>query len=82
MNGMRGEKDCIILQDEYFSNFIKQGEKEMKRRMMALLLAGVMGVGMLSLLVQELMQLLQTLLRLVVVLRRIKRGLPILLVLF
>ena len=35
MNGMRGEKDCIILQDEYFSNFIKQGEKEMKRRMIA-----------------------------------------------
>ena len=32
MTGMRGEKDCIILQDEYFSNFIKQGEKEMKRR--------------------------------------------------
>ena len=35
MTGMRGEKDCIILQDEYFSNFIKQGEKEMKRRMIA-----------------------------------------------
>lgn len=42
---MRGEKDCIILQDEYFSNFIKQGEKEMKRRMIAKLLAGVMLVS-------------------------------------
>ena len=45
MTGMRGEKDCIILQDEYFSNFIKQGEKEMKRRMIAKLLAGVMLVS-------------------------------------
>ncbi len=42
---MHGEKDCIILQDEYFSNFIKQGEKEMKRRMIAKLLAGVMLVS-------------------------------------
>ena len=42
---MRGEKDCIILQDEYFSNFIKQGEKEMKRRMIAKLLAGAMLVS-------------------------------------
>ena len=42
---MHGEKDCIILQDEYFSNFIKQGEEEMKRTMIAKLLAGVMLVS-------------------------------------
>ena len=50
---MRGEKDCIILQDEYFSNFIKQGEKEMKRRMIAKLLAGVMLVSVLFPLVKK-----------------------------